>query len=64
MKFVSYATAATHSYGLLQDDGSVLDLPKAATQAGQSLPPTLAAFIAAGASPSTTPAPSNPRPKP
>lgn len=44
MRFVSYQSGTTPSYGLLQDNGDVLDLPKAAP-----LPATLHGFIAAGA---------------
>lgn len=44
MKFVSYVHAGRESYGLLQEDGSVLDVPAAAP----GLPATLHGFIAAG----------------
>jgi 2-keto-4-pentenoate hydratase/2-oxohepta-3-ene-1,7-dioic acid hydratase in catechol pathway len=48
MKFVTYAKAGQRSYGLLLDDGSVLDLPQAAGIAALTLPSSLAGFIAAG----------------
>jgi 2-keto-4-pentenoate hydratase/2-oxohepta-3-ene-1,7-dioic acid hydratase in catechol pathway len=49
MKFVSFAHGDHRSYGLLLDDGAVLDLPKAARIAAFTLPANLAEFIAAGA---------------
>jgi 2-keto-4-pentenoate hydratase/2-oxohepta-3-ene-1,7-dioic acid hydratase in catechol pathway len=48
MKFVSFARSDQHSYGLLLDNGDVLDLPYAARIAALTLPSTLAGFIAAG----------------
>ena len=49
MRFVSYSNGGVSSYGLLQDNGDVLDLPEAATALGESLPAdSLVAFIAAG----------------
>jgi 2-keto-4-pentenoate hydratase/2-oxohepta-3-ene-1,7-dioic acid hydratase in catechol pathway len=48
MKFVSYATASRSSYGLLSEEGDLLDLPAAAKHAGGTLPERLAGFIAAG----------------
>lgn len=49
MRFVSYEAGHLASYGLLLDDGSVLDLPAAAALLGASLPPhDLLAFIAVG----------------
>jgi 2-keto-4-pentenoate hydratase/2-oxohepta-3-ene-1,7-dioic acid hydratase in catechol pathway len=44
MKFASYITLGTASYGLLQHNGDILDLPKASP----GLPVDLAGFIAAG----------------
>ena len=49
MRFVSYAVAEGSSYGLLRNNGDVLDLPHAAASAGSALPPTMLDFIAAGA---------------
>ena len=49
MKFVSFTQAQRASYGLLLDDGSVLDLPQAAGIAGLSVPKNFLGFIAAGA---------------
>ncbi len=46
MKFASYVSADKASYGLLQDNGDILDLPAASP----GLPATLAGFIAAGES--------------
>jgi 2-keto-4-pentenoate hydratase/2-oxohepta-3-ene-1,7-dioic acid hydratase in catechol pathway len=49
MRFVSYVVGSVPSYGLLQDNGDVIDLPEAATALGESLPKDgLLAFIAAG----------------
>jgi 2-keto-4-pentenoate hydratase/2-oxohepta-3-ene-1,7-dioic acid hydratase in catechol pathway len=49
MRFVSYVAGQTASYGLLQDNGDVLDLPAAAAASGESLPAeSLVAFITAG----------------
>ncbi len=48
MRFVSYAAGDIASYGLLQNNGDVLDLPAAAIRIGETLPATLLAFIAAG----------------
>ena len=49
MRFVSYVADGVSSYGLLQDNGDVLDLPAAAKALGESLPGEgLVAFIAAG----------------
>lgn len=50
MRFVSYALAEGSSYGLLQDNGDVLDLPRAAAAGGSTLPLTMLGFIAAGPS--------------
>jgi len=50
MRFVSYARGETASYGLLLEDGAVLDLPLAAGLAGGALPTNgLSGFITAGA---------------
>ncbi len=50
MRFVSYVAGTETSYGLLQDDGDVVDLPEAAAARGESLPMDgLLAFISAGA---------------
>jgi 2-keto-4-pentenoate hydratase/2-oxohepta-3-ene-1,7-dioic acid hydratase in catechol pathway len=49
MKFVSFTQAQRASYGLLLDDGSVLDLPQAAGIAGLSMPQNFLGFLAAGA---------------
>ncbi len=49
MKFVSFARAERQSYGLLLDDGSVLDLPAAAATAGLSVPVNFLGFLADGA---------------
>jgi 2-keto-4-pentenoate hydratase/2-oxohepta-3-ene-1,7-dioic acid hydratase in catechol pathway len=49
MKFVSFARAEQQSYGLLLDDGSVLDLPAAAAIAGLSVPLNFLGFLGAGA---------------
>ena len=49
MKFVTFSHLDHQSYGLLLDDGSVLDLPQAARSTAFTLPGNLAEFIAAGA---------------
>ena len=49
MKFVSFTQAGRASYGLLLDDGSVLDLPQAAGIAGLNVAANFLGFLAAGA---------------
>ncbi len=46
MKFASYVALGAASYGLLQDNGDILDLPKSSP----GLPADLIGFIAAGES--------------
>eukprot|EP01037_Dinobryon_pediforme_P001405 gene1405-1426_t len=49
MRFVSYVAGDVSSYGLLQDNGDVVDLPAAAASLNESLPQAgLVDFIAAG----------------